>query len=81
MTRRERVLEAIRHHDTDIVPYNIKLTHQAQDRLAAYTGDPGYMDRIGNHITKARYDGYLLEMEDRAGPLAHAHQASHGPHV
>ena len=33
MTRRERVLEAICHHETDIVPYQIDLTSAAYTRL------------------------------------------------
>ena len=51
MTRRERVISAIAHQQTDSVPYQIDLTTPARDRLMAYVGDPGYVDRIGNHIS------------------------------
>ncbi|MCX6344537.1 MAG: uroporphyrinogen decarboxylase [Armatimonadetes bacterium] len=67
MTRRERVLDAINHKDTDFAPYNIELTHQAHERLTQYVGDPDYIDQIGNHITKAYYDGYLQETEPGSG--------------
>lgn len=50
MTRRERTIEAIKHHETDIVPYNVEFTMQAYERLIAYTGDPDYISKIGNHI-------------------------------
>lgn len=55
MTRRERVIQALRHHDTDIVPYSIDFTKQSYERLVDYTGDPSYKDRIGNHLIGAGY--------------------------
>ncbi len=64
MTRRERVIAAIEHRQPDICPYTIGLTGQAHERLTAYVGDPGYVDRIGNHITSA---GYGRQVEDPPG--------------
>lgn len=55
MTRKERVIAAIRHQETDPVPYDVDLTIPARERLIEYVGDPGYIDRIGNHIAKASY--------------------------
>jgi uroporphyrinogen decarboxylase len=55
MTRRERVLAAIRHQETDEVPYTVDFTQQALDRLLDYVRDPGYVDRIGTHVISARY--------------------------
>ncbi len=55
MTRRERVIAAIRHQETERVPYTVEFTQQSLDRLLAYVGDPGYVDRIGTHVSAARY--------------------------
>lgn len=55
MTRRERVMVATRHQDTDRVPYDVDLTIPARERLIEYVGDPDYVEKIGNHITKASY--------------------------
>jgi uroporphyrinogen decarboxylase len=67
MTRRDRVLQAIQHQETDLVPYHVGLTQQARERLTRYTGDPEYIDRIGNHLSLVYYDGYLQERPDRSG--------------
>ena len=50
MTPRERVLQAIQFHDTDIVPYQVNLTSGARQNLIGYTGDPSIESKIGNHI-------------------------------
>lgn len=50
MNRRERVITAIRHENTDIVPYHIDFTMQEQERVAEYLGDPDFVRKIGNHI-------------------------------
>jgi len=57
MTRKQRVIAAISHQETDPVPYDVDLTIPARARLIDYVGDPGYIDRIGNHITSAKYGG------------------------
>ena len=65
MTRRERVLAALRHEETDVIPHNIALTGQALDRLARATGDPGIADRFGNHLHMAEYAGWPGEVPGR----------------
>ena len=50
LTRRERVIQALRHQQTDIVPYHIDLTGQAEERLAAFTGAPDYLAGTGIHL-------------------------------
>lgn len=59
MTRRERVLAAIAHRDTDIVPYHIDFTQPALQKLIAYVGDPAYPDHIGNHVTGTEYSQWV----------------------
>ena len=67
MTKRDRVISAVNHIDTGFVPYNIFLTMQAHDSLIDYVNDPDYINRIGNHIAQAYYDGYPEETEPGAG--------------
>ncbi len=67
MTNRERVLSAIKHRTTDIIPYNIVLTKQEHEKVAKYFNDDGFLDKIGNHIKSAVYDGFLTEMTPGSG--------------
>lgn len=62
MTRRERVIAAVNHKNMDFVPYEISFTQQEYDKVVAYLGDPDYINKIGNHISSAYYDGYLTEI-------------------
>lgn len=55
MTKRERVAAAIAHQNTDFVPYSIGLTSAAHERLVAYTVDPGYVERMGDHMAGCGY--------------------------
>lgn len=65
MTRRDRVLQSLRHRDTDIVPYHITFTHEARQRVAAFLGDPEFVQGIGNHVSMTHYAGSLTELPDR----------------
>lgn len=67
MTRRERVIEAVRHKETDFVPYNITFTPPARDKMARLLGDRDFEAKIGNHIAAARYDGFPRELEPGSG--------------
>jgi uroporphyrinogen decarboxylase len=62
MTRRERVIAAVNHKETDFIPYHIDFTKQEHDRVAAFINDPGFEEKIGSHISQAYYDGYLTEI-------------------
>ncbi|MCX8053743.1 MAG: uroporphyrinogen decarboxylase [Armatimonadetes bacterium] len=66
MTRRERVIAAINHRQPDICPYTVDLTSQAYERLVDYVGDPGYVERIGQHILAAHY-GWKVENPPGSG--------------
>jgi uroporphyrinogen decarboxylase len=59
MTRKERVRQAITHHDTDIVPYSMHLTQIAYQRLLDYVKDPDYIANIGDHLTGCGYGGFV----------------------
>lgn len=51
MTMKERVIQSLRHRQTDIVPYSISLTIPAKEKMAAYYKDSQFEDRIGNHVS------------------------------
>lgn len=57
MTKRERVICALRRQETDVVPYQIGFTQQARERTAAYLQDPAFLEKVGNHIISAYYSG------------------------
>lgn len=67
MTRRERVLAAINHRQTDIVPYTVGLTQQEHDKIAAYLQDINFESQIDNHIQSVYYDGWLTEFKPGSG--------------
>jgi len=67
MTRRERVIAAVNHIETDSVPYNISLTKQEHDKVATYLDDPEFVGKAGNHLEMAYYNGFLEETEPGSG--------------
>jgi len=67
MTKKERVLLALRHQQTDIVPYNISFTHQEYKKVADYLGDPDFINKINNHLCGATFDGYVTELPHKPG--------------
>ena len=62
MTRRERVIQAITHHATDIVPYSMGFTEMARERTARLLNDDAFESKIGNHIHEAYYSGNPTEV-------------------
>jgi uroporphyrinogen decarboxylase len=67
MTRRERVIAAIKHENTDIIPYDISFTHQEYEKIANYLGDRDFEQKIGNHIDSVYYSGIFIEDSNRPG--------------
>jgi len=67
MTKRERVIEAINHRETDIIPYSVGFTKQEYEKVAEYLGDPDFGKKIANHIEGVYYDGWPREVEGKPG--------------
>ena len=67
MNKRDRVLMAIKHQATDIVPYQVDFTQQSHDRVAAWLHDEHFTDQIDNHITSAYYSGWMIEQQPGSG--------------
>ncbi|HEY3397971.1 MAG TPA: uroporphyrinogen decarboxylase family protein [Armatimonadota bacterium] len=50
MTKRQRVTAALRHKQPDLCPWSLSFTRGAQEKMVAYTGDPDFVAKIGNHV-------------------------------
>jgi uroporphyrinogen decarboxylase len=54
ITPRQRVWQAIRHQDTDRVPWHLGCTVPARQKLEAFYGTTELDDVVGNHLAKYR---------------------------
>jgi uroporphyrinogen decarboxylase len=55
MNQRERVIAAIKHKNTDIIPYQLDLTQSVYDKLCDYYGDTEFLYHIvGNHLIREK---------------------------
>lgn len=63
MTRRERVIAALNHQQTDIVPFNADFTMQSDDIMVAFTGDKDFKDKLDLHLNYKQYWGWPTEVE------------------
>jgi uroporphyrinogen decarboxylase len=50
MNCKERVIHAIRHQQTECVPYHVQFTPDERAKMAAYYGSEAFEDSIGNHL-------------------------------
>ncbi|MEL7658416.1 MAG: uroporphyrinogen decarboxylase family protein [Bacillota bacterium] len=66
MTKRERVLKAIHHQETDIIPYQINFSAKALESVIAYTRNPQYAESIGNHMCRCYGDKYFEQTDKGA---------------
>ena len=67
MTKRERVIAALTHKETDFIPYQIDFTNQAWETMAKYYNDNDFASKIGNHIDTCTYWGDPEPIPDRDG--------------
>lgn len=58
MTRRERVIMALRHRQTDIVPYQVDFTFDEYQKVKEYTKDENFFSKIGNHMLFAGFGSF-----------------------
>ena len=65
MTRKERVINALSHKESDIIPYHADFTQQEDEKIVIYTGDKNFIDSMGIHLSYAQYWGWPTELEDR----------------
>lgn len=67
MTKRDRIISAVKHEQTDYTPYNVGMTNQTYEKVSAYLNDPDFLEKIDNHISSIYYDGYLHELSPGSG--------------
>lgn len=50
ISKKERVLKALSHQQTDVVPYNVIFTKQCLEKVIEFTNNPNIENEIGNHL-------------------------------
>ena len=65
MTRKERVIAALKHQNTDIIPYHVDCTEQALNLLKAYTKTDDPLNDYGCHLHYVQYWNYPTELADK----------------
>jgi uroporphyrinogen decarboxylase len=63
LNKKERVIAAINHYETDIVPYHLRFTGAEREKLIAYTGIEDFEKHYGNHIEVKRCMDFTTEVE------------------
>lgn len=65
MTRKERVVAALTHKESDIVPFHADFTMQSFELMEQYTGDKQFEDKLGLHLNYCQYWGWPTELADK----------------
>lgn len=67
MTRREAVIAALRHKETEHIPYHLEYTEQEYERMIAHTGNPDLTGERDSYLHYMQYWGYPTELADKPG--------------
>ncbi|MFV0527776.1 MAG: uroporphyrinogen decarboxylase family protein [Lachnospiraceae bacterium] len=67
MTRKERVIAALEHRETDIIPYFAEFTEEEYNIIAAYLDDAQFDKNWGLHLHYNQYWGWPTEIPSRPG--------------
>lgn len=67
MTKRELVMKALQHQETQPIPFHLDFTEQALDNLIKYTGDPEIESKLGACLYYQQYWGWPTEIEGKPG--------------
>ena len=67
MTRRETVINALRHKDAERLPYYAEFTEQEYQRVAEYTKDKRFLDKYGCYLHYWQYWAYPTEDPENKG--------------
>ena len=65
MNRRNCVIAALCHQESEPIPYDVGLTNQARENLIAYTGDSKITNKIDGFIRKIDFNGWPTAMPDK----------------
>ncbi len=58
MNYRDRVIKALCHEKTDILPYNLDLTEDVYSRLVEYYKDENFYEKTGSHLVQERNESF-----------------------
>jgi uroporphyrinogen decarboxylase len=64
MTRRQTVIDALNHKNTDTIPYSVDFTMQSDEKMKAYTKDPDYQKHLHMYMHTLQYWGWPTELPD-----------------
>ncbi|MBE6635177.1 MAG: uroporphyrinogen decarboxylase [Ruminococcaceae bacterium] len=67
MTRRETVINALLHKETEHIPYHADFTEQEYERVSAFVGDKDFIEKYGCYLHYWQYWAYPTEREERPG--------------
>lgn len=67
MTAKERVIHAIRHQETNRLPYFIELVSTEKEKMEQFTGNPDYVEDFQNDIEMIGFGGEVYPKEGCPG--------------
>ena len=67
MTRRESVINALRHKETEHIPYHFEFTAQEEEKVLQNVDKETFYSQYGGYLHYFQYWGYPTENEDRKG--------------
>ena len=65
MTKKERVIAALNHRESDIIPFHIDFTSPEYDIMLRYYQDPHFFEKLDTHLLYQQFSGYPTELSDR----------------
>lgn len=65
MNRREYVIKALQHQETNPIPYHLECTGQAKAKLINYTKDPDICEKLGSFLHYTQYWGWPTEIPEK----------------
>lgn len=67
MTRRELLIQALQHKETEKLPFHVDFTEQELAKVIAATGDEQFADKVGGYLYGWQYWGYPTEDPNHKG--------------
>jgi len=67
MNRRQLVIDALEHRDTNPVPFHVEFTQQSLKKMIDYTQDKDIAEKTGSFIHYVQYWGWPTELPDKPG--------------
>lgn len=58
MTKREAVIQALRHEDVRPIPYYLDMTDEVAQRMREYTGDDLFFEHSGSYLAQERNESF-----------------------